>query len=613
MCFDTSITLQVREIRFAIPFHLQRYIPYCIIKEERVYQFDQHIEDCRWRLAALLQHTGESRLPQKQLVTESLDELGTALKELQVVQEELRHQNEELAAARSVLESERQRYQELFEFAPDGYLVTDAAGVIQEANQAAATLLNAKQQVMVGLPLVIFVAAAEQAAFEKELPRLRQLDRVKDWELRLKPQDAEAIDAALSVAVVRNQSGAAVALRWLIRDITQRKQMEAALYQVNSELFKQISDRRRAELALIESEQRFRSLIENALDIITVLGSDGRVNYASPSVERVLGYKPAQVVGMPALEYIHPEDVLNAIYTFSNVLLHPGMALAIELRIQHQDGSWRMLEAISQKFIDPTGVKSVVVNCRDISERQRVSEIRQALEKEKELSQLKLRFFSLASHEFRTPLSTILVSAQLLQHANDACPQAKRLRNVQRIEAAAKHMTQLLDDILTINRAETGKLELNPKRLDLAKFCGNLVAEMRSCAGSQYTISFTSAGSCHKARVDAKLLRSILANLLDNAIKYSPQGGHVDFALVSQQGHATFRIRDQGIGIVPEDLHQLFEPFHRGKNVGSIAGTGLGLTVVKKCVELHAGRITFSSEVGVGTTSTVTLPLNLSS
>jgi len=543
------------------------------------------------------------------LISEELESTKAVCKELHTTLEKLQVVQEELAAARSVLESERQRYQELFEFAPDGYLVTDAAGVIQEANQAAATLLKVKQQVMVGLPLVMFVAEQGHEAFEQELKRSRQVD-IKDWELRLMPRDAEAIEAALSVAVVRNQTGEAVALRWLIRDITQRQQMEAALYQVNAELFKEISERIRAEQALIESEQRFRSLIENALDIIAVLDGDGRVHYASPSVERVLGYKPAQVVGIPALEYIHPEDLLNAIYTFSNALLNPGMALPIELRIQHQDGSWRMLEASTQKFIDQTGVRSVVVNCRDITERQRVSEIRRALEKEKELSQLKLRFFSLASHEFRTPLSTILVSAQLLQHANDACPKAKRLRNVQRIEAAAKHMTQLLDDILTINRAETGKLEVNPTRLDLAKFCGNLVEEMRSCAGERYTISFASAGPCYNALVDEKLLRSILANLLDNAIKYSPQGGQVDFALVSAQGHATFRIRDQGIGIASEDLHQLFEPFHRGKNVGSIAGTGLGLTVVKKCVDLHQGRITVSSEVGVGTTSTVTLPLN---
>lgn len=537
-------------------------------------------------------------------------ELHTTLEELQSVHKELQEQNEELAAARQVLLSERQRYQELFEFAPDGYLVTDAEGVIQEANHAAAILLNAGQQSLVGVPLVIFVAEKERRSFHSQLTPLRQVDRVKDWEVSLIPRNGQPIDAALSVALVRNQSGDPVALRWLLRDITEPKQMEAALYQMNEKLNKEITSRQRAELALRESEERFRSWIENALDIIAVLGADGTVLYASPSLERVLGYKLADVVGKTLIEYIHPDDVLNAIYTFTNAIQNPGMALPIELRIQHQDGSWRMLEAISKKFIDQAGEMSVVVNCRDITERKRAEEIRRALEKEKELSQLKLRFFSLASHEFRTPLSTILVSAQLLEHANDECPKAKSLRNVQRIEAAAKHMTHLLDDILTINRAETGKLEFNPNLLDLENFCRNLVEEMQSSAGHQYTITFGSTGTCKNAYMDEKLLRSILANLLDNAIKYSHKGGHVHFALVGEHGKAIFRIRDQGIGIAQSDQKQMFEPFHRGKNVGRIAGTGLGLTVVKKCVDLHGGRITVGSKVGMGTTSIVTLPLN---
>ncbi len=537
------------------------------------------------------------------------EQLNTTLEELQVAQEELRQQNEELALTREAALSERQRYQELFEFAPDSYLVTDAQGVIQEANHAAATLLNVWQQFLVAKPLVVFVAKPERISFHSQLSRLRQGHGVKDWEVRLCPSDCEPIDTALSVAVVHNQEGKVVALRWLLRDITERKQMEAALYQVNEALNKEIAERKRSEQALRESEERFRSLIENALDIITVLGADGTVRYASPAFERVLGYKPAECVGKNPVQYIHPDDVISAIYTFINVRQNPGVALPIELRFQHKDGSWRMLEAISKKFIDQVGVTSVVVNCRDITERNRTEEIRTALKKEKELSELKHIFFSLASHEFRTPLSTILMATQLLQYLNCECPKEKILRNLQRIEVAAKHMTHLLDEILTINRAETGKLDFHPKLLDLEKFCRNLVEEMQSSAGNQYTITWSSIGPRQNAYMDEKLLSSIITNLLENAIKYSHKGGHVHLALVREPGKAIFRIRDEGIGIPQEDIGQMFEPFHRGKNVDRIAGTGLGLTVVKKCVELHGGTITAASVVGAGTTFTVTLPL----
>ncbi len=437
-------------------------------------QFDQQIKYFRWRVAALLEHSGESPLPPKHLVTECFDELNTALEELQVVTEDLRQQNEELEAARQVLEAERQRYRELFEFAPDAYLVTDTEGVIQEANHAAATLLNVWQHFLVGKPLVVFVAKIERWFFHSELTRLYQVDRVKDWEVRLAPRDREPIDAALSVSVVRNLENEPVALRWLLREITERKRLETALYQVNEVLNKEITDRERSEQALRESEQHFRSLVENALDIITVLNADGTVRYASPSLERVLGYKPAELVGKKIVQYIHPDEVTNAIYIFTNASQNPGM-VPLELRFQHKYGSWRMLEAISKKFINQLGMTSVIVNYRDITERKRAEEIRLVLEKEQEISEINNIFFSLVSHEFRTPLSTILVSAQILENSSNECSKEKIFRNLQRIEAAAKHMTHLLDEILTINTAQSSKLELNPKLIDLEKFCRNKV------------------------------------------------------------------------------------------------------------------------------------------
>lgn len=169
-------------------------------------------------------------------------------------------------------------------------------------------------------------------------------------------------------------------------------------------------------------------------------------------------------------------------------------------------------------------------------------------------------------------------------------------------------MVQLLDDILTINRAETGKLETNPQWLDLEKFCRHLIEEMQLTAGVKHTLTFVCHGENTTAYIDEKLLRSILANLLSNAIKYSPAGGQVQCSLTSEPTQVKLQIRDRGLGIPSDDQTQIFEPFYRGKNVRHLAGTGLGLVVVKKCVDLHGGSIEIVSEPGRGTTVTVLLP-----
>jgi signal transduction histidine kinase len=216
----------------------------------------------------------------------------------------------------------------------------------------------------------------------------------------------------------------------------------------------------------------------------------------------------------------------------------------------------------------------------------------------------------MASHEFRTPLSTVLAAAQLLENSSNASNnQEKWLRNLQRIQDSVKHMVQLLDDILTINRAETGKLEFNPEPLDLEEFCRQFVEEMQLSAGTQHTLKFVCQGEETYASLDEKLMRFILANLLSNAIKYSPRGGQIYFSLKFELDKVRLQIRDRGVGIAIDDQKQLFEPFYRGKNVRHIPGTGLGLVVVKKCVDLHGGSIAIASEVGQGTTATIVLPL----
>ncbi len=225
-----------------------------------------------------------------------------------------------------------------------------------------------------------------------------------------------------------------------------------------------------------------------------------------------------------------------------------------------------------------------------------------------ELKELKLRFFSMVSHEFRTPLSTVLISAQSLEAHHQEFTEEQKLKIVQRIQSASKRMTQLLSDILTLTRAESGKLEFTPTILNLSQFCEQLVEEVQLSIGSGHLIGLQCDDACTKAYLDGKLLHFILTNLLSNAIKYSPAHTSVDLKVSCTKATIVFQVGDRGIGIPPEAHSHLCETFYRGSNVGDIAGSGLGLAVVKTCIDLHGGNLAIASQLHQGTTITVTLP-----
>ncbi|MEH1938154.1 MAG: hybrid sensor histidine kinase/response regulator [Nostoc sp.] len=240
----------------------------------------------------------------------------------------------------------------------------------------------------------------------------------------------------------------------------------------------------------------------------------------------------------------------------------------------------------------------------------RVEERTAELVKANELNQFRSEFVSMFSHDIRNPLNTILLAAGLLQNYDEKLTKEKKLNHLQMIRSAIKNMGQLLDEVSFIGKADSGRLECELIRLDLEAFCRQLVEEVRLMAGEKHlTLVFASFGQLGEAQWDKSLLRHILSNLLTNAIKYSLSGGLVHFELIGQEKTVIFRIQDWGIGIPKEDQKRLFQPFGRADNVGTIPGTGLGLAIAKKSVEAHGGEIVVNSQVGVGTTFTVTLPL----
>ncbi|GBE93524.1 two-component sensor histidine kinase [Nostoc cycadae WK-1] len=240
--------------------------------------------------------------------------------------------------------------------------------------------------------------------------------------------------------------------------------------------------------------------------------------------------------------------------------------------------------------------------------RERIRDLESSLAQEKKIGDLKIQLFSMISHEFRTPLSIILLSAQLLKESLENLVDRQQLKNIFRIQSSAKIMNHILTDILILTRAEAGQLDFKLQVINLENFCLNLVEDLQLFATTANMLRFQKIGSIFKANIDERLLYSILSNLLLNAIKYSNNETEIYLILKSEADMITFQVIDQGIGIPLAEQHKIYEPFYRCQNVENIAGTGLGLAVVKKCIELHQGEIIVESKVGTGTTFTIMIP-----
>lgn len=365
-----------------------------------------------------------------------------------------------------------------------------------------------------------------------------------------------------------------------------------------------ISDRKRAEDALRSSVATNKALLNAIPDAMFRISSEGNFVNFKAAKDDYLPIPTNEFLGKNLYD-VFPQEVAIPMMDCVQLALATGEVQIFEYQLLLGGSSFDY-----EARIAVNAENEVMAIIRDITERKRVeADIRNALEKEKELSLLKSRFVTMASHEFRTPLATILSSTELLEYYSHKWSDEKKATHLQRIQSSVKHMTHLLDDVLLIGKAEAGKLDFKPNMLNVQEFCSVLVEEVQ-LTSSNHTITFRSCAQCVNVCMDEKLLRHILSNLLSNAIKYSPQGGAVYFDFDCNSNQVFFRIQDEGIGIPKPDLDNLFNSFHRASNVGTISGTGLGLAIVKKSVDLHGGTITMQSEIGVGTTFTVIIPIN---
>ncbi|MEG3836180.1 MULTISPECIES: ATP-binding protein [unclassified Microcoleus] len=230
-----------------------------------------------------------------------------------------------------------------------------------------------------------------------------------------------------------------------------------------------------------------------------------------------------------------------------------------------------------------------------------------------EKSENRARFISMAYHDLSTPLTTIQLSAEMLEDSDLQRSAGTTHKNVDRIKKAVSNMSGLLEDILMLSKAESGKISLNLNPINATDLCNSILEELQPIVTDKHLIHFRSHTNPLHANLDAKLLHHLLTNLLSNAIKYSPNGGNVSLELSCENQQIILCVRDEGIGMTAEYQEKLFQQFERGANVGNIKGSGLGLCIVKHIVDLHGGTISVESAIGKGTTFIVALPFLVSS
>lgn len=366
-----------------------------------------------------------------------------------------------------------------------------------------------------------------------------------------------------------------------------------------SSFIRDISRRKASERALADSEAKYRKVVENVNEGILVT-AEGKILYANPRSLQLTGLDEETAMTKPFIEFIHPDDRERVLGNHMRRMRGEQVENHYQFRVIHNNGEERWLE-ISAVIFDWQDAPATLNFLVDVTERRQIEQdMRLALARERELSELKSRFVAVASHEFRTPLAAILSSIELLDDYGPRLPEDERKEIVGLIKNAVSRMNKMVEQVLLTSKLEAGKFSFEPKPRNINELLVQIAAEMDRAHPQASRIEMECEGVDQLRMVDTKLVSHILVNLLGNALKYSPPDSAVNCTARADGDRLHFSVADRGIGIPPADLPRLFESFHRGTNVGNIQGTGIGLHIVKECVELHRGSIEVQSEPGQG-------------
>ena len=401
-----------------------------------------------------------------------------------------------------------------------------------------------------------------------------------------------------------------------------------------------------------KEQEKLNALFENATEGFLITDTQGKIVLSNPAATKQFGYASEELIGKTVEELV-PQKFRggHAHYRKSYYVEHHSRSMGSGLNLSglRKDGTEFPIEISLSSFVTEEGM-FVIAFIVDITERKkdeqeianRVEEIQNlnahlettveertadlakavyaleesqleltnALQKEKDLNELKSRFVNMASHEFRTPLTSILSSVSLIEKYPSTEEQEKRLKHIDRIKSSVKNMNEILNDFLSLGKLEEGKVQSKPEWMELQSLLAETVETMQHLLKAGQNISLNAPSQEVKLFSDKNLLRNILINLLSNAIKYSDEGSIIELNAVETENEITLEVRDHGIGIPEEDKVHLFERFFRANNSTNIQGTGLGLNIVKKYAELLNGSVTFSSKENEGSSFGIRLPKN---
>lgn len=381
---------------------------------------------------------------------------------------------------------------------------------------------------------------------------------------------------------------------------------------------------------LTMEKMRFHALFEHSSIGIVISNESGVIEQANPYAASMFGYDPGELLGKH-VEVLIPGPLREKHVGYRKQYLkspHPrAMGKNINLLAVKKNGHTFPVE-VSLTYFEADGHKQVVSFVNDITERKRAeddllklkedleqkvadrtAQIRAMLEKEKELNELKTRFVSMASHEFRTPLGGILTSVSLIDKYPKTDDQPKREKHVLSIKRSVRQLTNILNDFLSLDKLDQGKITTNPVRFNFTAFVDECLEEMREMNEKKHAIEISHEVKDVVVFQDKEMIRNVLINLVSNAIKYSPEESSIFVHTKLSGTNILIDITDQGMGIPPEDQKHLFERFFRAHNVSNLQGTGLGLNIVKRYLDLMGGTIKFTSKENIGTTFHINLPV----